>query len=123
MLSNDGRENAPAHVELGGQAHESWSRSSDQIIENLIRNRLVKRTLVTVRPDIQLEALEFYAFAIGNIIEVQSGKIGLTGFGTKAGELGNLHADQKVPFRMRVRERFQSCFRFARHLISEESIG
>lgn len=115
MLSNDGRENAPAHVELGGQAHESWSRSSDQIIENLIRNRLVKRTLVTVRPDIQLEALEFYAFAIGNIIKVQSGKIGLTGFGTKTGEFGNLHTNQKIPFRMRVLERFQGYFRFARH--------
>ena len=117
MLGDDGSKNAAAHIELGDQAHESGLRGSDEVVENLICYRFVKCAFVAVRPDIQLQALELDTFAIGNVVKVQGGKIGLTGFWAKAGELGNLHADQKIPFRVRVRESFQSRFRFARHLI------
>ena len=102
MLSDDGRENATAHIKPGDQAHESWPRGGDQVIQNLIGNRFVKSSFVAIRPDVQLQAFEFDTFAISYVVKIQGGKIGLTGFGTKAGELGNLHADQKISFRIRI---------------------
>ena len=116
MLSHYGRENATANIEYCGQAHKSWARGDNEVVQNLVGNGFVKCAFVAIRPDIQLQALEFDAFAIGNVIKVQGGKIGLAGFRAKAGELGNLHANQKVPFRVRICESFQACFNFARHL-------
>ena len=116
MLCHDACEYASTNIEHCGQAHESRLRSGNKVVKNLICHRFVERAFVTVRPDVQLQAFEFDALAIGNVIKVQGRKIGLPRFWAQAGEFRYLHTDQEVPFRVRIGKRFQSFVGFARHL-------
>src|SRR5256714_1306955 len=107
MLGNDARMDAAAHVEARFQPHEAWPRRAHEVIEDAIGDRLVKRALVAIRPDIELERLELHACAIGNVIERERGKVGLSRHRADAAELRNLHVDPVVALWRGIWKRLQ----------------
>src|SRR5690348_13171084 len=46
MLRDDGREDAPAHEEACGESHEARARRAHEVVEDLVRHRLVEAALV-----------------------------------------------------------------------------
>ena len=109
MLGDHRGEDAAAHVELRGEAHEPRLRRGDQIVQNAVGHIFVEMTLIAERPHVKFKALQFHALLIRNVIKDQGGKIGLTGFGAEAGELGNLHMDMVIALRVRIGEGLE-CF-------------
>jgi len=118
MFGNNCCEDAAAHVESGRQAHKPGFRGRDKVVKDAVGHSLVECALVAVGPDVQFEALEFDTAAVSNVIEVQGSEIRLTGLRTQAGKLRNLHSDQKIPFRIRIGEGFESGVGILRHLFA-----
>src|SRR5262245_25830366 len=75
LLGDDRRVDAAAHVELGRQADEARLHRLDEVVEYAVRDRLVKRTFVAVRPDVKLQRFQLDALGIGNVLEVQRREI------------------------------------------------
>ncbi len=107
MFRHDVGEDAAAHIEFCGEAHEARLRGGDQIIQDAVGHVFVEMALVAERPDVELEAFEFDAGGIGNIVEYQRGEIRLAGLGAQTGELGNFHVNVVIPSRIGVGKRFQ----------------
>src|SRR6202011_2999250 len=80
MFGHDGGVNAAPDVEFGGQAQEPGSRRRDEILQYLVGYGFVECAAVAVRPDIQLQSLEFHAACVRDVLEFQGGKIRLSGF-------------------------------------------
>ena len=59
----------------------------------------MKGALVAIRPEIELERLEFEIGPIGDVVERERGEVGLTGEGAQAGEFGRLDVNDVVAFR------------------------
>src|SRR5689334_5425902 len=87
---------AATYIKPGGQAHESWLGSCYQVIEDAVGDGFVKTAFIPERPDIQLEALEFHAFLVRDIVQGEHGKIRLTSFRAQACEFGDFHVDMKI---------------------------
>ena len=100
-------EDAAAHVEFCGEAHEARLEGGDQVVQDAVGDSFVEMPLVAERPDIQLEAFQFDALLVRDVIQHQCGKVGLAGFGAQAGKFWDLHMDMVVPQRARVGEGFQ----------------
>ena len=100
-------ENAAAHVELGGEAHEARLGRGDQVVEDAVGDVLVEVAFLAERPHVELQALQFDALLVGDVVEDQRREIRLAGFGAQAGEFRDLHMDMVVALRVRVREGFQ----------------
>ena len=109
-------EDAAAHVKLGGEAHEARLGGGDQVVEDAVGDIFVKMSLVAERPHVELEAFQFDALRIGDVVQRQRGEIRLSGFGTKTGEFRYLHVDVVVASRSGIGEGFQYFAWFCRHL-------
>src|SRR4051794_7172534 len=96
----------------------SRSARSDEIIENAIRDRLVKGALVSKRSKIKFERLAFNAERIGHVFDHDLRKIHLACDRAKRGEVRRLKPDGvRPPRRARkslqlrlVRRSRQACF-------------
>src|SRR5262249_49322656 len=83
-----------------------------QIIEDAVGDGFVKSALVAVRPYVQLQALQFHAQAIGDVVEHEGREVGLTGARAQASKFRYFHVNPVV-----ARERgIDECFRLARRL-------
>jgi len=115
VFGDDIGENSATDIELRGQAHEARGGGGDQVVENSVGDGLVEGTLVAVRPDVELEALQFDAEMVGDVIEKQRREIGLAGLWAQAGEFGNLHVDVEIAVDRGIREGFEGFRRLAGH--------
>ena len=123
MVHNNIGEDSAPYKKLGGEAQVSWLQDGDQVIDNTVGNGLMESGFVTVRPDIELEALKLDALFVRNIVEDQGGEIRLPGFGAEAGKLRDLHVNMIIPCRCRIGEDFQLFCGAAGHsLISVKSV-
>jgi len=52
MFGDDGCVDAAANVETSTYAHKIRLARSNEIVKNLVRNGLMKRTFISVRPNI-----------------------------------------------------------------------
>ena len=118
MFRNHAGKDAAANIEFCGQAHESGLRGRNKVIKNAVGHGLMESTLVAIGPDIQFEAFELDAPLVCDVIEVERGKIRLAGLRAQAGKLRNLHANQKIALRIRIREGFETGVGFLRHLFA-----
>jgi diguanylate cyclase (GGDEF)-like protein len=107
VLGDDIGENAATHVELGSQTHEARVGGAHQIIEDAVGDVFVEVAFLAERPDVQLQALQFDATLIGDVVQIQRGEVGLAGFRAQTGELGDFHVDVVIAGRIRVVEGFQ----------------
>ncbi len=97
VLDHHGSEYASPDEKVRGKSHKTRTGRSNKIIKHPVGNCLVERALVAVRPDVELEALQFHTLAIGHVIQRQGRKIRLSGQRTEAGKFRNFHVDQEVP--------------------------
>jgi hypothetical protein len=81
MFDHDIGEDTTTHVEFGSEAHIFRFYSGHHIIKNSVRDSFVKRILVSIRPDIELETFKLNAFFVRDIIKNQNCKVGLSSFG------------------------------------------
>ena len=93
MLDDDGRVDAAAHVESGGQSGEARAHTPDEVVENRIGDRLMEDAKIPIRPDIKLQRFQFDAEGFWDVFEVQYREIGLARLRTETGELRYPDAD------------------------------
>ena len=91
--------NSAAHIEIADHGYLARPAGGDQIVENLVGDRFMKRAFVAVRPQIELEGFEFDAKLIGHVGDANRGEVRLAGPGADTGKLGTLHIDFKVALR------------------------
>jgi len=116
VLRYHGCEDPAAHVEPGGQAHETRLGGGDQVIQDAVGDILVEMALIAERPDVQLQAFQFDALFIRDVIQYQRGEIRLAGLGAQTGELRDLHVDMVIALGIRVGEGFQRLARLGSHI-------
>src|SRR4051812_33815951 len=107
MLGYDGGVDAAADVPLRLEPHVAGLGGTYEVVEDPVGDRLMKRPLVAVGPNVELERLQLHAQPVGDVVERERGEIGLPGHGADAGELRNLHVDPVVALGRRVGKRFQ----------------
>lgn len=100
--------NPSSDVEVTFNFHLPGLKTLDEIVQDRIGDRLVKRSGLPIGPEIQLQALQFHAKLIRYIADPDRREIWLTRFGANAGELGTLHGDLVIAPRIRVLEGFQA---------------
>ena len=67
----------------------------------------MKAAFIAKTPHVQLEAFQFYAKLVWDVIDVDYCKIWLPGLGTEAGELRHFHVDMEISVWIRVRKSLQ----------------
>ena len=107
MFSNHRRVDTTANVELGSQPHEMRITGGNKIIKYLICHGFVKGAFVPVRPDVEFEGFQFDTAFIGDVFEVQCGKVRLPRFLSNTGELRRIDAYSIVAARLRIIEGFK----------------
>ena len=110
MFGNNIGKNAAAHIKPRCQPHKAWLHGFGKVVEDAIGHRLVKRSLIAVRPDIEFQAFQFDAFAVRHVIQIQGREIRLTGFRTQAGKLRYFHVNPIVARRLRIWKRVKVFF-------------
>src|SRR5262245_39655086 len=104
MLGDDRGVDAAAHVESGRETHETWRDGGNQVLEDLVGDRLVKRAAIAERPDIELERLELHASRVGYVLEIERGEIRLPGARAQTREFRDRHPDRVIALALRVGE-------------------
>src|SRR5262245_36133919 len=104
MFGDDVGVDAAADVEARGDSHEPWRPGGYQVLEDLVRDRLVKRAAIAERPDIELQRLQLHAGGIGHVLDLERGEIRLPGARAQAGELRDRHPDGVVALALRIGE-------------------
>ncbi len=115
VFRDDVGEDAAAHVELGGQPHEPGLRRGDEVVQDAVGHRFVKGAFIAEGPDVELEAFQFHAFLVGDVIQIERGEIRLPGLGAQAGEFGDFHVDVKIAPGLRIVEGFEGFAGLTRH--------
>src|SRR5438132_2634255 len=85
-----------AHVEIAFHFDEARIERANEIVGDPIGHRLVKRTFIAVRPQIELQRFQLDAFLIGDVADADGGEIRLPGHRADAGELRRLEVDLVV---------------------------
>src|SRR6266542_4268606 len=91
-----------AHAEIAHDLDPARCRHRHKVIENAVGHVFVEGTLVTVGPDVELDAPELDEHAIGHVPYPDGGEVGLACLGAEAGELRDLEGDLVVAVRMRI---------------------
>lgn len=115
MFGDHLRVNTAPNVEVCGQAHETRLRRGDEVVEDAVGHRLVKRAFVTVGPDVVFQRLQFHAGGIGNIVQMQLGEIWLAGHGAQAGEFRDPDVNGEIAPWLRIGKRLQGLAGLAGH--------
>ena len=118
MRCGDGGGDAATHLPDGFDRHASGHRGPEQIVEDLIGDCLVERSLIAVAPQVHLETLQFDEKLVGYVGDSNRGEIGLACHGAKAGHLIGFTHDFVVSTRLGVRDRDEVFGRLAKHEFS-----
>src|SRR5437879_9205726 len=87
MLNHHARENSSAHVKPGSEAEEARCEQGDQVVADTVCDGFVESPFVAKGPDIELQALQFHAFSVRDIVEEQRREVRLPGPRAQADEL------------------------------------
>ncbi len=104
MRRSDGGEDATANFPHRFDGHSSRRKRLHEIIEDGVRDGLVEGTLVTIGPDVHLEAFELNEKFVRHVGDANSREIGLTGNGTDARQLIGFAEDLVIATLFRVRD-------------------
>ena len=77
VLTCDRGADSAAGSPLAGEGHLPWGTGLDEVVQNLVRDGLVEDALVAIALQVELEALEFDARAVGDVGDVDGAEIGL----------------------------------------------
>src|ERR1043165_4320551 len=85
-----------AHRKIPSYREPSWPQCRDQVVGDLIHDRLVENALVAERKEIELQTFHLDAELIRDVGNNDRRKIGLTSDGADAGEFGECEFDGVV---------------------------
>ena len=100
-----------ADIKIGLDRHPPGPRRLREIIEDLVRDRFMKGTLIAVTPEIKLQALELDAEFIGDVGNADHCEIRLPGLRTEAGKLRAFQVDLILAARLGVPEYLETLRR------------
>jgi hypothetical protein len=115
VLDDDRRRDAAADIESSFDADAARGHGGHQIVEDAVRDGLVERALVAIRPQVDLPRLQLDAQPIGHVLHPDRREVRLSRLGAKAGELRAVEPDEVVALRVRVGEGFQRFRRSGGH--------
>jgi len=87
----------------------------NQVIQNPVCHVFVKNALITIRLQIELQALQFHTDFVRTIEDGDCAKIGLTRLRTHGSKLGAYNLDGIIPVRILVVERLQNVPKLVTH--------
>ncbi len=98
----DGRLDAASDGEVPDHFHPARRGRRDEIVQDAVGHVLVKRALVPIGPDVELDGFELDEKLVGHVSDANGGEVRLARAGAEAGELRDLEAHLVIPVRMRV---------------------
>jgi hypothetical protein len=104
IMGRNDRVNAAAHEKVRFDRHAAGPGHFDQVIQDLVGDRLMERALVPVAPEIELEAFQLHAELIGYVRDADRREIRLTGLGAKTREFRTIHLNIVFAARIRILE-------------------
>ena len=104
-----------AHVEVALHLQEARRQRGDQIVGDAVRHRLVERSLVAERPEVELERLQLDAERLRDVADADRGEVGLSRHGTEASELRRFEGDLVVAAGVGIGEDLQVFGGLGRH--------
>src|SRR5262249_31662829 len=107
VFDDDIRANSAAGGESSQQLHLPRFACGNEIIQDLVRDPLVKRAVISILLQIELQRLQLDAVGIRNVGDGQRSEIGLAGQRTERGEFRADRLDRIVALRKRVRKCLQ----------------
>lgn len=98
-----------------GRGHDRFSRGTrfKKIVENPIRHRLIESAIIAERSQVKFQRFAFDTPLGRNVVDLDFGEIGLSGYGTQGSEIVCLEMDPEIAT-SGISERFQ-CRRFRRY--------
>jgi hypothetical protein len=87
ILGTNGECDSAAGGELRGYDHFARRACSHEIVQNAVRDRFIERALVSIRGQIKLERLAFHTEPVGDVIDIDPGKIRLARDWTNRSEI------------------------------------
>lgn len=116
LVFNDNRRvDAAANIEFCGDAHKARLAGGDQVVQNLVADRLVECTLVTERPDIKLECLELHTACVRYVLEMERCEVRLACLRAQTRKFRDLDADGVILPGAGVREGLEGLAGSRRH--------
>ena len=98
---------AAADVEVAFDVEVARVERGDEIVGDPVRDRLVERPFVAIRPEIELQRLQLDALLVRDVADADRGEVRLRRHRTEAGELRRLEGDLVIAFGIRDWERFR----------------
>ena len=86
MFRGHNNSDATAGIEVYFDPAPTRIKCSDKIVEQTVGKMFMEGTLVPEGPEVKLERFGFHNLLIGHIADHDFRKVGLSGFGTNAGE-------------------------------------
>ncbi len=91
---------------VADQPHESRFHCRHQVVQDAVSDALVEDTLIAELLQVQLQAFQFDANFIRNVLEHQRPEVRLSRLWANAGKLRAIDLDRVVAIRVGVRKRF-----------------
>ena len=104
MFDGDDSPDPATNVPVADDLHPTRIDGRDNVVEDPVRDVLLEGALVPVRPEIELEGLEFDTQFVGDVFDVEVCEIGLAREWAEAGELGRFEGDGVVTAGVRIWE-------------------
>ena len=95
---------AATHEEVGFNRHMTGLHRFHEIIQDLVRDRLMERAFVPVAPEIELETFQLHTEFVGYVTNMDCREIRLTGLGAKTREFRTIHLNIIIPAGIRILE-------------------
>ncbi len=116
MRNGNHRRDTATNPELAVHRELTWCNCFNDVVGNLIGDCFVKRTLVAVAPQVQLQRLQLYAKFVWRVVDDDRCEIRLSGYRTKTGEFRAVERNQEIAADARVREGIERSIRSGSHL-------
>ena len=107
VLGNYRGVDSTADIEPRREPHITRLHCGYQVSQDRVGNGFMKGALVTIRPDILFQGLQFHTGVFGYIVQKQGGEVRLPGFRAQTRELRNPNTDAIIALWTRVNERLQ----------------
>lgn len=111
---NDGVD-AAADIEVGDQLHGAGLAGLDEVVQDPVRDRLMKVALVPEGPEVEFERFQLDAQLVRDIGERQGREVRLAGLRAEAGKLRTGHVDLVIAPGLRIGERLKRFRWLRRH--------
>src|SRR4051812_27982797 len=111
VIGRHGGEDSTSDIEPRRQFEVARFGCGNQVVEDAVRNGLMKGPLIAIGPYIEFEGFQFDASLVRDVVQKQSRKIRLPCLWTQAAELRNFHMNKVVTLRTWIWKRLQLAAR------------